>query len=59
MKRRHKTRTDAGQNHVLADTRAEQVWGLLRADPARLEAMQQETWDNRARLFGPHPPEAR
>jgi len=45
-----------GVTRVLADGRAEDVWNLMRQDPDRLEAGQQQTWDNRAAIFGARAP---
>jgi NAD(P)-dependent dehydrogenase (short-subunit alcohol dehydrogenase family) len=35
----------AGQDHVLADARAEEVWHMTRTDPAALDAQMQQRWD--------------
>jgi NAD(P)-dependent dehydrogenase (short-subunit alcohol dehydrogenase family) len=37
-----------GQNHVLADRRAEEVWEATRSDPAGLAKTMQQNWDQRA-----------
>jgi len=36
---------EVGTNHVLADDRAEQIYGAVRANPEELEKLQQEAWD--------------
>jgi len=36
----------AGQNHVFADTRAEQMWQATRSDPAQVAAEMQQRWDS-------------
>jgi len=38
-----------GQDHVLADDRARQVWHAMRADPAELAAGMQKLWDDSLR----------
>jgi NAD(P)-dependent dehydrogenase (short-subunit alcohol dehydrogenase family) len=48
-----------GGDLVLADAGAEGVWSLVRSDPEKLQEREQQTWDNRAKLFGAAPPPLR
>ena len=41
----------AGQDHVFADERAEEIWRLTRTDPTRLSRQSQEMWDAGASIF--------
>jgi NAD(P)-dependent dehydrogenase (short-subunit alcohol dehydrogenase family) len=38
---------ESGKDHVLADTRAEEIWRTTREHPAQLAALQQHAWDTR------------
>lgn len=45
----------ARKDHVLADTRAEEIWKTTREHPAQLAMLQQHAWDT-GRLTSPPPP---
>ena len=45
----------ARKDHVLADSRAEEIWKTTREHPAQLALLQQHAWDTR-RLTSPPPP---
>ena len=38
---------ESGEDHVLADMRAEEIWRTTREHPAQLAALQQHAWDTR------------